>query len=46
LSHGELAEILDLDQVTVRKRVSRARGRLADALDGAARVMSQSTESE
>ena len=46
LSHGELAEILDLDQVTVRKRVSRARGRLADALDGAARVVSQSTESE
>jgi len=46
LSHGELAEILDLDQVTVRKRVSRARARLADALDGAARVVSKSEESE
>ena len=46
LSHAELAAVLDLDQVTVRKRVSRARARLADALDAAARIVSKSTESE
>ncbi|HEY0465472.1 MAG TPA: sigma-70 family RNA polymerase sigma factor [Polyangiaceae bacterium] len=46
LSHAELAAVLDLDQVTVRKRVSRARTRLADALDEATRVMSKSTVSE
>src|SRR6478735_820698 len=42
LSHAELASVLGLDQVTVRKRVSRARARLAEALDEAAEVMSKS----
>jgi RNA polymerase sigma-70 factor (ECF subfamily) len=46
LSYAEVAEVLALDQVTVRKRVSRARARLADALDGAARPMSKSRVSE
>jgi RNA polymerase sigma-70 factor (ECF subfamily) len=46
LSHAELAVVLDLDQVTVRKRVSRARARLAEALDGDARVVSKSGVSE
>ena len=45
-SHAELAKILDLDLVTVRKRVSRARARLAEALDGGARVVSKSKVSE
>jgi RNA polymerase sigma-70 factor (ECF subfamily) len=46
LSHGELAAVLGLDLVTVRKRVSRARVRLAEALDEDARVMSKFTVSE
>jgi RNA polymerase sigma-70 factor, ECF subfamily len=46
LSHAEVAAVLDLDPVTVRKRVSRARARLAEALDGAARLMSKSGVSE
>lgn len=46
LSYAEVAEILQLDQVTVRKRVSRARARLADALDGGPRAMSKSSVSE
>jgi len=46
LSHAELAAVLELDQVTVRKRISRARARLAEALDGDARVMSKSKVSE
>jgi RNA polymerase sigma-70 factor (ECF subfamily) len=46
LSHGEVAAILELDPVTVRKRVSRARARLAEALDEDARVMSNSRISE
>ncbi|HKO48038.1 MAG TPA: sigma-70 family RNA polymerase sigma factor [Polyangiaceae bacterium] len=46
LSHAELAQVLDLDRVTLRKRVSRARARLAEALDGDARVVSKSTVSE
>lgn len=46
LSYAEVAEILQLDQVTVRKRVSRARARLADALDGGARAMSKSSVTE
>lgn len=33
LSHAEAAEVLAVDQATVRKRVSRARARLAQALD-------------
>jgi len=46
LSHAELATVLGLDQVTVRKRVSRARARLAEALDGDARFVSKSKVSE
>jgi len=46
LSHAEVAAVLELEQVTVRKRVSRARARLAEALDGDARVVSKSTVSE
>lgn len=46
LSYGELGAVLGLDQVTVRKRVSRARARLADALDEGARVVSKSKVSE
>jgi RNA polymerase sigma-70 factor (ECF subfamily) len=46
LSHVEVARVLDLDSVTVRKRVSRARARLAEALDGAGRVVSKSKVSE
>jgi RNA polymerase sigma-70 factor (ECF subfamily) len=46
LSYAEVAAVLELDQVTVRKRVSRARARLADALDGGARAMSKSRVSE
>jgi RNA polymerase sigma-70 factor (ECF subfamily) len=46
LSHAELSEVLALDPVTVRKRVSRARARLAEALDEDARVMSKSEVSE
>jgi len=46
LSHAELAAVLELDQVTVRKRISRARARLAEALDGDARVMSKSKVSD
>jgi len=38
--------ILALDPVTVRKRVSRARARLAEALDGDARVVSKSGVSQ
>ncbi len=33
LSHAQLSAVLSVDAVTVRKRVSRARGRLARALD-------------
>jgi len=46
LSHAEVGAILELDQVTVRKRVSRARARLAEALDGDARVVSKSGVSQ
>ncbi len=46
LSHAEVAKVLELDQVTVRKRVSRARARLAKALDDDARVVSKSGVSE
>jgi RNA polymerase sigma-70 factor (ECF subfamily) len=46
LSYTELAQVMGLDQVTVRKRVSRARARLAEALDGDARIMSNSLVSE
>lgn len=46
LSYAEVAAVLDLDQVTVRKRVSRARARLADALDGSVQPMSNSVVSE
>jgi RNA polymerase sigma-70 factor (ECF subfamily) len=46
LSHAEVAAVLELDPVTVRKRVSRARARLAEALDEDARVMSNSRISE
>ncbi|HET7543774.1 MAG TPA: RNA polymerase sigma factor [Polyangiaceae bacterium] len=46
LSHAELAAVLALDLVTVRKRVSRARARLAEALDADARVMAKSEVSE
>jgi RNA polymerase sigma-70 factor (ECF subfamily) len=46
--HAELARLLDLDQVTLRKRVSRARARLAEALDGSrqTRVVAKSGASE
>ena len=33
LSHAEAAKVLGVDQATVRKRVSRARARLAQTLD-------------
>ena len=46
LSHAEVGVILALDPVTVRKRVSRARARLAEALDGDARVVSKSGVSQ
>jgi RNA polymerase sigma-70 factor (ECF subfamily) len=46
LSHTEVGAILDLDGVTVRKRVSRARARLAEALDGDAQVVSKSGVSQ
>jgi RNA polymerase sigma-70 factor, ECF subfamily len=46
LSYVEVARVLSLDPVTVRKRVSRARARLAEALDGDARPMSKSKVSE
>ncbi len=46
LSYAELAQVLDLEQVTLRKRVSRARARLAEALDGDTRVVSKSEVSE
>lgn len=39
LSHAEVSVVLAVDQATVRKRVSRARVRLARALDGGAPVM-------
>lgn len=39
LSHAQLSSILGVDTVTVRKRVSRARGRLAQALDAEGRLM-------
>jgi len=42
LSPLEVAVVLQLDQATVRKRVSRARARLAEALDDQARVMPKS----
>jgi len=46
LSYSELAEVLALDHVTVRKRVSRARARLAEALDEDVRVVSKFKVSE
>jgi len=42
LSYAELATVLDVDPVTVRKRVSRARARLAEALDEDAQRMAKS----
>lgn len=42
LSYAEVAEVLSVDQVTVRKRVSRARARLAQALDGEAQLVQKS----
>ena len=44
LSHAQLAAVLGVDVVAVRKRVSRARGRLALALD-ADGALSQTTQS-
>ena len=46
LSHPELSKVFSLDQATVRKRVSRARARLAEALDEDTRAMSKSRLSE
>jgi RNA polymerase sigma-70 factor, ECF subfamily len=46
LSYVEVAQVLGLDPVTVRKRVSRARARLAEALDGDARAVAKSKVSE
>ncbi|HYQ05173.1 MAG TPA: RNA polymerase sigma factor [Polyangiaceae bacterium] len=46
LSYAEVAAVLALDQVTVRKRVSRARARLAEALDEDAPPMSKFRVSE
>jgi RNA polymerase sigma-70 factor (ECF subfamily) len=46
LSHAEVASVLGVDQVTVRKRVSRARERLAQLLDAEARVVPESESSE
>jgi RNA polymerase sigma-70 factor (ECF subfamily) len=42
LSHAEVAELLAVDAVTLRKRLSRARARLADALDSADALVSES----
>jgi RNA polymerase sigma-70 factor, ECF subfamily len=42
LSHAAVAEVLRVDQVTVRKRVSRARARLSLALDGEPRLVPKS----
>ena len=42
LSYAEVAAVLALDPVTVRKRVSRARERLTEALDEGAQVVSKS----
>lgn len=39
LSYAQLTLVLDVDAVTVRKRVSRARGRLAQALDADSAVL-------
>jgi RNA polymerase sigma-70 factor, ECF subfamily len=46
LSHAEVAKVLVVDEVTVRKRLSRARARLAEALDGGTRVMPKSRLSQ
>jgi RNA polymerase sigma-70 factor, ECF subfamily len=46
LSYADVARVLGLDQVTVRKRVSRARARLAVALDGDGQPMSKSRVSD
>ena len=45
LSHTQLSAVLGVDAVTVRKRVSRARSRLAQALDAEEALM-QSTPSK
>jgi len=42
LSPAEVAAVLDLDRATLRKRVSRARARLAEALDDRATVVAKS----
>ena len=42
MSYLEVADILGIDQVTARKRVSRARARFAQALDDEARGVSKS----
>lgn len=42
LNYGDVAAVLGLDQATVRKRVSRARARLAEALDEDGTVVSKS----
>lgn len=46
LSYAEAADVLRVDQVTVRKRVSRARSRLAQALDDQAKVVAKSERSQ
>ena len=46
LSYEETAAVLRVDQVTVRKRVSRARARLAQALDGEGRLVRKSETSK
>jgi RNA polymerase sigma-70 factor, ECF subfamily len=42
LSHAEVSAMLGVDAVTLRKRLSRARAHLADALDAADAIMSKS----
>ncbi len=46
LSHAEVAQVLEVDPVTVRKRVSRARARLSQVLDAQAVIVSESEWSE
>jgi len=46
LSHAEVASVLGVEQVSVRKRVSRARERLARVLDAEAPVVSESESSK
>ena len=41
LSYPEVAQVLQLEQVAVRKRVSRARARLAEVLDARERAIKE-----